>query len=365
MSIPSIVNSFLSETGTVGAIVSVQEKGVTTYSEGFGAIAAGGAAPAADDSFQIDSLTKTLTALAVLTLHEQGTIDLRAQLGTYLPSLPNAEWGKVRIDQLLAMVSGIPDSSSATTTYLKCLESVAKEPMLFTPGTKYDYSNSNYFLLGMLIDHVAPDYPTYVRHVLNVFGMSHTGLIAHARAANPVTPYLDHKPQSWRSPLCGYSAGGFASTMADLETYATGLANGELLTPETYALMWTNYRLDDGSYGKFGLGWEVTRNVDGSVRQVAKDGGGWGWGWGSYLLYAPPARGGLTGGTSVCVLINNNVDAGALAREIYKAVAEPARRQWHPLELSPRFTKAIDAAVKGSSQSWAGAAVAAAGGPRN
>jgi len=311
MSIDSIVNGFLSSTGTPGAIVSIQQNGATTFARGYGSIGAQASAPTASTSFQIDSLTKSFTALAVLRLWEQGTIaSLTDPLGKYLAKLDNPAWGTIRIDQLLAMVSGIPDSGSATLTYKECLASIAEEKLMFPPGSQYFYSNSNFFLLGELIDAVGGGFGPYTKaNVLDVFGMPNTGLIPYADAADPATPYGNGKPQAWRSPLCGYSGGGFASTMADLETYALGLLAGEVLKPSTYALMWTNYPLTNGTKGPFGLGWDVVTNPDGSLAYAGKDGGGYG--WGSYVLVSPPENRG------VCVLINNDAPAGELATSLF------------------------------------------------
>lgn len=321
MSIDSIVSKFMKDNNTPGVMVSVQKNGATTFAKGYGVIETGGSVPDASNSFQIDSLTKAFTAFAVLRLWEQGTIaNLTDTLGQYVTGLPNKAWGTVQIEQLLAMVSGIPDSGSATATYKQSLQSIAGKALRFTPGSKYDYSNSNYFLLGELVDAIGGGYETYTtKNVLDVFVMANTGLIDQGAAKNPVTPYENGKAVSWRNPSCGYSAGGFASTMTDLESFAIGLSNGLVLEASTYQTMWTNYTLTDGKPGEFGLGWQVVTRKDGSVQQVQKDGGGYG--WGSVVIYAPPASGGgLTGGNSVCVLLNNDAHAATLGKEILSSI---------------------------------------------
>lgn len=321
MSIDSIVNQFLDQSGTLGAIVSVQKNGATVFAKGYGSIAVQGPAPNAGNSFQIDSLTKSFTAIAILRLWEQGTIDaLTDPLGKYVDNLPNPKWAPIQLNQLLAMVSGIPDSGSATQPYTECLQSIAKLPLLFPAGSEYFYSNSNFFLLGEVINSVGGGFGVYTKeHVLDVFGMPNTGLIPYANAVDPATPYIAGKPQPWREPICGFSGGGFASTMADLETYAIGLSNGLVLKPSTYRTMWTNYPLTGGGKGEFGLGWQVVTNPDGSVRNVQKNGGGYG--WGSCVVYAPvPGSSDLTGGLGVCTLINSDAKAGFLANEIYNAL---------------------------------------------
>jgi D-alanyl-D-alanine carboxypeptidase len=299
-----------------GVMVSAQVGGETVYAQGFGAATLGGAAPTASTSFQIDSLTKVFTAFSVLRLYEEGKIPkLTDTLGTYMTELPNPAWAPIQIDQLLAMVSGIPDSGSATRPYTESLQGIAGEPLMFAPGSRYFYSNSNYFLLGELVDTLAGSFRKYARtKVLDEFGMPDTELIPFERAADPATPYLDGRAVAWRNPDCGYSGGGFASTMADLETFAAGLANGLVLLPATYRLMWTPYQLTTGRNGQFGLGWEVTLNGDGSLQQVQKNGGGWG--WNSQVNFAPAGAFGGTPAISVCVLMNAAGCPGNLVADI-------------------------------------------------
>jgi CubicO group peptidase (beta-lactamase class C family) len=77
-----------------------------------------GPKPTALNSYQIDSLTKSVTAFSVLRLYEQGTIkSLTDPIGDYMSHLPNKKWPSIRINQLLAMASGVPDISSRNSTY--------------------------------------------------------------------------------------------------------------------------------------------------------------------------------------------------------------------------------------------------------
>jgi CubicO group peptidase (beta-lactamase class C family) len=298
-----------------GLILSAQYNGATVFCEGYGLTQEGGSTPTISTSFQIDSLTKALTAMAVLRLYEQGTIqDINDTVGAYMTSLPNCDncnwcnaWNSITIKQLLAMVSGIPDTNSGTQTYLQILSGMDCKKMS-TPGVKYLYSDPNYFLLGALVDTLtasfpSPGYPAYIQtEVLDVLGMPNTGLILQSAEPNPALPYFNNAYGAWRNPYCGYSSGGFASTMSDLEAFALGLANGLVLQPATYQLMWTPYEFANETYGPFGLGWSVTNNPDGSLNKVLKDGGGWG--WSSALGYSPVNAVGSSLAASACVLMN-------------------------------------------------------------
>lgn len=323
--IDSAVKAFMQFMPSVPAVmVSAQCDGRTIFSQGYGAATTGGPAPTASTSFQLDSLTKVFTAFTVLRLYEEGVIhNLTDPISTYMPNLPSEAWKPIQIDQLLAMVSGIPDSGSATQPYTDSLARVAKLPLAFAPGSQYMYSNSNFFLLGSLVDTLKGSFMEYAKaQVLDVVGMPNTGLIPVSQALDPATPYQNGTAGVWRNPDCGYSGGGFASTMTDLQAFAEGLAKRVVLKPETYELMWTPYRLTDGTNGPFGLGWHVTEGPDGHLRMVQKNGGGYG--WNTQLVFATA---GLFHGSppvSACVLMNAAGCPAQLTDHIVQIVAAAA-----------------------------------------
>lgn len=113
--------------------------------------------------FQIGSVTKTFTAVLVLKQVEQGNIDLHKTVGDYLPQTPD-KWRLVTIAQLLNMTSGIPDyteNQSFMNNVMsnpkkkwrakELLAEVADKPMLFEPGKSWEYSNTNYIILGLIL----------------------------------------------------------------------------------------------------------------------------------------------------------------------------------------------------------------------
>lgn len=322
--IDSAVKAFMQYMPSVPAVVvSAQADGNTIFSQGYGAATVGGAAPTTSTSFQLDSLTKVFTAFTVLRLYEQGVIQkLTDPISNYMKDLPSA-WQPIQIDQLLAMVSGIPDSGSATEPYTELLKQVATQPLAFAPGSQYMYSNSNFFLLGALVDTLKGSFMEVAKsEVLDVVGMPNTGLIPVSQAVDPATPYQNGTASVWRNPDCGYSGGGFASTMTDLQAFAEGLAKGLVLAQETYDLMWTPYRLTNGTNGPFGLGWQVTDGPDGALRVVQKNGGGYG--WNTQLVYAPAGLFHGSPAVSACVLMNAAGCPAQLADQIVRIVATAA-----------------------------------------
>ena len=330
--INSAITTYLSQNPAVpGLILSAQYNGATIFCQGYGVINENGTTPTTATTFQIDSLSKALTAFAVLRLYEQGAIkNITDTIGTYMTALPdctgcnwNDSWNTIQIDQLLAMVSGIPDASSTKLTYLEILSNVAKQQVT-PPGVSYVYSDPNFFLVGALINTIlgntaANNFATYIQEqVFSVFGMINTGLTEQASAQDPALPYFNNAYTNWRNPNCGYSSGGFASTMADLEAFAIGMANGLVLQPSSYQLMWTNYILTDGKQGPFGLGWDVTTNTDGAVTMVVKDGGGWG--WSSSLAYSPAMTASSILPASASVLMNGTTAKAGSANQLTKQV---------------------------------------------
>ncbi len=103
------------------------------------------------------SLMKQFTAAALALLATQGKIDLRAPLSRYLPQIPHA--GEVTIAQLYGMTSGYQDTSEesddATIPLATRITRAAARPLLFQPGSRFNYSNTNYELLGLLIERVS------------------------------------------------------------------------------------------------------------------------------------------------------------------------------------------------------------------
>ncbi len=116
----------------------------------------------AETAFEIGSVSKQFTAAAILQLKEQGRLDLDRPVATYVPSFPHARALTVR--QLLNQVSGLPDYTdgkgfdtkvSATPGSLEKVAAYASTPLEFAPGTRWEYSNTNYYVLSRVIEVIA------------------------------------------------------------------------------------------------------------------------------------------------------------------------------------------------------------------
>ncbi|HEX3088117.1 MAG TPA: serine hydrolase domain-containing protein, partial [Ilumatobacteraceae bacterium] len=152
--------------GEPGCTVAVGRDGTVVFAEAYGAARLDPLEPMTVDTVvDIGSVSKQFTATAVLLLAERGKIDLDAPLSTYLPDLP-AWASRPTIAQMIHHQSGIPDyidllldrgftetgSSPTIADALAALGDVAD--LHFEPGTSWEYSNSNYFLLGQVVQAV-------------------------------------------------------------------------------------------------------------------------------------------------------------------------------------------------------------------
>ncbi|MDQ2840486.1 MAG: beta-lactamase family protein [Acidobacteriota bacterium] len=206
-----------------------------------------------DTRFRIGSMNKMFTATAILQLAGNGTLDLAAPLGKYLPDYPNKDVAaKVTIRHLLTHTGGTGDiftpeydkhrlETRELTDYVKLYGS---RGLQFEPGSKWAYSNYGFVLLGIVVQNVSGmSYYDYVRtHIFIPAGMHDTGSLPESEAVpNRSVGYL-RKNDAWVNnvdtlPWRGTSAGGGYSTVGDLFRFAEALSSGKLLKPELFAQM--------------------------------------------------------------------------------------------------------------------------------
>jgi CubicO group peptidase (beta-lactamase class C family) len=229
--------------------------------------------PATPDTvFEIGSITKQFTATAIMLLVEQGKIDLSDPAGKYLPQLPDA-WKAVTIRQLLNHTSGIPDYEEIMgydgyrnpMTAEQVIALAAGKPMDFQSGTNWNYSNTGYFLLTMILEKVGGEpYASFVqRRILVPAGMTHT------RSSDPVDVIPDRasgyvfekghiENRDPMQPTATGGAGMLVSTVKDLARWNAVLDRESILENSSYAQIWLNASLADGSPSGYGFGWFVS-----------------------------------------------------------------------------------------------------------
>ncbi|HEY6230679.1 MAG TPA: serine hydrolase domain-containing protein, partial [Pyrinomonadaceae bacterium] len=195
--------------------------------------------------FRLGSLTKQFTAASILLLEERGKLKIEDPVKKYMPDAP-AAWDKITIFHLLTHTSGIPSFTgfadyrsreAEAITPEKLVEWFRDKPLEFEPGTKWNYSNSGYVLLGYLIEKISgQSYAEFVQqNIFTPLGMKDSGydsnsaIIAHRAAgytpgnSGPVNAGFVHMS-------IPFSAGALYSTTEDLLRWEQGLFGGKVLT---------------------------------------------------------------------------------------------------------------------------------------
>lgn len=207
-----------------------------------------------DTKFNLGSINKIFTQIAIGQLADQGSLSLDDKLGKHLPDYPNREAAeKVTIRQLLDMTSGIgdffgPEFDATPKDRLRSIKDYlalfAAKPLIFEPGTKRQYSNGGYVVLGAIVEKVSRrDYYQYVReHIFKPADMRDTDWYeADIATPNLASGYTDEmnkgrgdavrKSNIYTRPAKGSSAGGGYSTAPDLLKFVLALREGKLRVP--------------------------------------------------------------------------------------------------------------------------------------
>jgi len=244
-----------------GAIVGVWRRGAAPYVRAFGVRDIATGQPMSTNlRMRIGSVSKTFTGTALLQLVDRGKISLDSPISKYIAGVPHGN--RITIRELAEMRSGLFDYFGNDAFARAWLSDLRREwtprqllaysfskPLLFAPGTSYDYSNVNFVLLGLVIQKVSHQpLATYIeQHILRPEHLTHTSSPAGAAFPSPhaqgytdqtVECLLSHKcgrtvnATSWNlSP--GWAAVAMVSTLGDLHRWVRDVATGSLLTRAT------------------------------------------------------------------------------------------------------------------------------------
>lgn len=198
-------------------------------------------------------------------------------------------------------------------THEEMLSSFQDEPLAFEPGSRLRYSNSGYYLLGMVIEHVSGgSYEEFMySRVFAPVGLENTGYSLHdtiikRRVANYAYGGGGYGNAYYWDMSQAFGDGGLYSTLGDLHAWNRAVMHGEVLPTEVMTRAFTRVTLDDGAAPPYGLGWRLS-DVRGLAR-IWHTGGGPG--FNAIIVYHPALD------ATVVVLTNLNVDADRLAREV-------------------------------------------------
>jgi len=246
--------------------------------------------------FTINSMTKAFTGVAIMQLVEQGKLDLSAPVSEYLDGLP-VEWRTVTIKQLLTHTSGIPDIMDSNGKMVSnagddaSWKKVQELPMDFKPNEQFRYNQTNYLLLGRIIDLLSETrFTEFIKgQQLQKVNMKKTAsagfghfqdVIPHS--ARGYTYFRNGKLTSVYEEFSPFlrTAAGMSSTAKELAAWIIALQNGQLLKNQaSLTTLWTPAILNNGKTGGFNrllngyaLGWPVIARAEHSA--VAPIGGG-------------------------------------------------------------------------------------------
>jgi CubicO group peptidase (beta-lactamase class C family) len=275
-----IATQVLEQTGVPSASVAVVEHGKLVYTHAYGFArlasntpAAAPAVPATPDMrYSIGSISKQFTAAAILLLQEEGKLSLDDPVGKFIPGL--TEGNKVTIRQVLSHTSGYQDywpEDYVMTPMLhaesaqQILDTWAKKPLDFEPGTKWQYSNTNFVIAGRIVETItgAPLMDLLVNRIFRPLGMKSVWNSDEAKLTSvDATAYYRHAlgplrvaPKEGRGWM--FAAGELAMTAHDLALWDESLIAQTVLKPDSYKQMFTEVKLKDGKGTHYGLGVEV------------------------------------------------------------------------------------------------------------
>lgn len=329
--------------------VAIVKGGKVAFAKGFGLADIENEVPSTPQSvYRLGSITKQFTATMVMQLVQEGKLKVDDTCRSILPEIPEL-WSKVTVRQLLNHTSGIKSYTDVKGIFLNdalkptspagIIKTVENEPLDFEPGTKWNYNNTGYELLGMIIEKL--DKGTYAAslksRILTPLGMNDTYFTSERNIVKRrVHGYSGGKDGFRNAQYLNmdwpYAAGSMESTVLDLAKWDAALYGNKILSQKALAEMWTTTPLGQDKVADYGFGWHVeTKNGI----QLVEHGGGI-HGFNTYIRRVPSKN------LTVIVLCNNDKgNASSLAVQVSEML-EPALRPVPELTIqdsNPKVSK--------------------------
>lgn len=239
----------------------------------------------AETMFESGSVGKMFTAAGIMALVEDQRLSLDSSVRRYLPDAP-ASWQGITLRHLLSHTSGIPDYTSDAMDYRRDyteaqLTSMAFAlPLEFAPGTRWNYSNTGYVLLGAIMSRItgAPYWQFLQARIFAPSGMKTVRIISEAdvvphRASGYLPSASGFTHQSWVSPSLNTTAdGSLLISIRDFVAWSSVVRDRRVLTKESWAQLFTPITLSSGRTHPYGFGWFVD-SLNG--QRVLQHGGSW------------------------------------------------------------------------------------------
>ena len=229
-----------------------------------------------ENVFQIGSITKQFTSVAILMLLEEGLLSLEDDITKFIPTYPT-NGKKITIHHLLTHTSGIKSYTSMQRfgevmtideTPLKFIDFFKNEPMDFDPGEKYLYNNSGYFILGYIVEKVSGiSYPKFIQErIFDAIDMKSSYYGSHKKLIkNRASGYqkgAEFSNAQYISLTLPYAAGSIMSNVDDMLKWQTAITSNVFLKKATIDKAFTNYTLINGDKINYGYGWSINEIND-------------------------------------------------------------------------------------------------------
>lgn len=245
--------------GQFSGAILVADDGRVVYERAFGSANMELNAPNRTTTrFEIASMTKPMTAIAIMQLVQEGRVRLDGKVSDYLPWYPSESGRQITVEQLLSHTSGIRqdigfgDDPSPGVEVVAAINAdllsndslvkvIARRPLRFEPGKEYGYSSDAYAVLGAIVEHVTgkPFWQALRERVLDRAGMTETGV-------SFLRPLVPHRADGYAQGFEGYTnaphigvtpAGGLYSTVRDLYRFDRALYTDTLVNEQSKALL--------------------------------------------------------------------------------------------------------------------------------
>jgi CubicO group peptidase (beta-lactamase class C family) len=284
--VDEVIRSEVARQKIPGVAVAIIRNGQTILAKGYGEANVEHRVPVTPDTiFQSGSVGKQFTAAAVMLMVEQGKLTLDDALTKFFPDAP-AHWGGIRVRHLLTHTSGIPDYTGGSIDYRKdhseddLLRMAYELKPEFAPGSRWNYSNTAYVLLGIIVRKASGQFYGDVlrEQIFKPLRMKTARVISESdivpnRAAGYRLDGGELKNQDWVAPSLNTTAdGSLYLSLRDLITWDAAVRERRVLEPESWALVLSPVRLNSGKTYPYGFGWSVD-TING--RRVEAHGGSW------------------------------------------------------------------------------------------
>jgi len=312
--------------GTPGLALAVAVDGKIVYSEGFGYADLEERVPVwPTTKFRIGSISKPLTATALMQLVEAGKVDLDAPVERYVPSFPD-KGALITVRMVAGHLGGIRhyhgDEMLIQRHYGSVLEGLKifeNDPLVSPPGTKFNYSSYGFNLLSAVIESASgEEFLSYMQgHVFTPMGLVHTAADQNTQIIEQRSRFYalakDSHPENaaYVDNSYKWAGGGFLSTAEDLVRFGSLLLQPGFLKADSLKSLFTSQKTNSGQETGYGMGWGIEKTPSG--KWIYEHSGGSVGGTSQLIIYP---------GSHVVVALVTNLSGGTWRREEVESVAE-------------------------------------------